>query len=84
MIFIPRVFDREKLAQKYRCPSCAGFVRIDQEQCQHCNTKFTEVARDEMRDAFHANARESIPYLLMAIVAAVGIVLFVIDLLSLL
>ena len=78
MIIIPRVFDRKKLAQKYRCPSCAGFVRIDQSKCQHCNTKFTEVAREEMRNEFHANARESFPYVLMAIGVAVAIVLFVI------
>lgn len=84
MIFIARVFDREKVAQKYRCPSCAGFVRIDQAQCQHCNTKFTEVAREEMRKAFHANARESISYVLMAIAVAVAIVLFVIAWFSLL
>ncbi|HSG45003.1 MAG TPA: hypothetical protein VLA72_17790 [Anaerolineales bacterium] len=82
MIFIPRVFDREQLAQKYQCPSCAGFVRIDQQRCQHCNTKFTEVARDEMRSAFHENARESTPYVLMAIGVAVGIVLFVVALFS--
>lgn len=78
MIIIPRVFDREKLAHKYRCPSCAKFVRIDQEKCQHCNTKFTEVAREEMRNEFHANAQESFSYVLMAIGVAVAIVLFVI------
>ena len=84
MFIIPRVFDRQKLAQKYRCPSCAGFVRIDQAQCQHCNTKFTEVAREEMRKEFHANARESSPYVLMATVVAAAIVLFVIAWFSLL
>ncbi len=84
MFIIPRVFDREKLAQKYRCPSCAKFVRIDQQQCQHCNTKFTESALAEMRKEFHANARESYPYVLMAIVVAIAIVLFVIAWFSLL
>jgi len=84
MLIIPRVFDREKLAQKYRCPSCAGFVRIDQVQCPHCNTKFTEDAREEMRKEFHANARESFSYVLMAIAVVVAIVLFVIAWFSLL
>jgi hypothetical protein len=83
-IFVPRLFDREKLGQKYRCPSCAGFVRIDDEKCQHCNTVFTETARNEMRNAYDTNATESVPYLLTALAVSVAIVLFVIALVSLL
>jgi len=76
MVFIvPRILDREGAKQKYRCPSCEGFVTIDQDKCEHCGAVFTDVTRDGMRAALRANAKQNFPYLMAAIVMVLAVIL---------
>lgn len=65
-----RRMGRRELAKKYRCPFCDLLVAIDEKACQHCGQVFSDVHRNEMREAYRQNARETMPYM----IAAIGIV----------
>ena len=65
---------RRELAKKYRCPFCDLLVAIDEKACHHCGQVFSDVHRNEMREAYRQNAREMMPYMVAAIVIVAAIV----------
>ena len=77
MLFIPRVFDTKHLKEKYRCPRCDGFVRLDASKCRHCGTGFSDVMREEMSAAFAGNARRNFPLVMISMGVALLVVLLV-------